>query len=70
MNDIVERPNYGPKESVESQLMKCDDTLDQANLPLSSAAEVTDAVTVGNEVSVLGTVEEQKGDHPIYPILM
>jgi hypothetical protein len=69
MND-VERSNYSPKGSVESRLVKCDDTLNQANLPPHSVAEVTEPVAVGNEASVLGTVEEQKGDHPIYPILM
>jgi ABC-type polysaccharide/polyol phosphate export permease len=65
MKGVVEGFNYGPRGNVESLLMKCDGRLVQANFPSRSAADVTKAVAVGNEVSVVGIVEEQQADHPI-----
>jgi len=66
LKGVVERFNHSPEGRYEGILLKSGDKLLQVNFPKHMAAEVTKAVAMGDQISVVVVAEDTKGDHPVY----
>jgi len=66
LSGSVESFNHSPKGPYESLLLKTGGKLVQVNFPPHAARDVTKAIAVGDNISVMAVAEEAKGDHPVF----